>query len=449
MAVGDYGYHYLNGKEIASDPDQLQIVLPNSRENDLGITSYIYSYKERPILEVIGGDKSDQFTGDTADIKGGRGGDIFLSAGTGFDETYSRANILKGQGGADIFYDTYGSTDYYGGTQGDFFTNARLLTNADEGDADRAFMGRGADQAEITFGDTSGPDGQHWEDRSLHLDGGKGQDRLFLNTDQVGLQLTSDKVLDFREVNSGTMTIANSSFTDFESFTLNIGARSVTKMHGARLDDSLIWLDTGKNRDQDLTIYGHNGDDFIVGSYENEDDFIFGGRGDDIITGAGGQGRGWTDHLFGGAGNDMIFSSGIGVLGAGSIEATGGRGADLFVVSHGQALEYFTRIKDFKQGTDTIGLDFTGSYVLNSDDPRALVESLSDTNVVVEKDDAEALRFTVEHVTAYDTVETDEFSYLHNSGVLRFYNGSGWEKVAVIEGAPDLSLEDFAFFDWG
>ena len=448
MAVGDYGYHYLNGKEIAADPDQTQIALPKSRENDFGITSYIYSYMDRPILQVIGGDQADHFSGDTADIKGGRGKDIFQSAGTEFDETYDRANILKGQGGADIFYDTYGSTDYYGGAQGDYFTNARLLTNADEGDVDRAFMGRGADQAEIVFGDTFGPDGHHWEDRSLHLDGGKGQDRLFLNTSQVRLQLTTEKTLDFREVNAGTMTMANASFTDFEAFSLNIGARSVTKMHGARLDDSLIWLDSSKSRDQDLTIHGHNGDDFIIGSYDNEDDFIFGGRGDDVVTGAGGQGRGWTDHLFGGSGNDTIFSAGIGVLGAGRIVSSGGGGADIFAVSHGQNIEYFTRITDFKQGTDSIGLDFTGSYVLNSDDPRAAVKSLSDTKVVLEKDDADALRFTLEYVSIYDTLETDEFSYLHKTGVLRFYNGSGWEKVAVIEGAPELTLDDFAFFDW-
>lgn len=448
MAVGDYGYHDLNGKEIASDPDQLQIVLPNSRDNDLGITSYIYSYMDRPILQVNGGDKVDQFTGGTADIKGGRGGDIFLSAGTGFDEAYGRANILKGQGGADIFYDSYGSTDYYGGTQGDYFTNARLSTNADEGDVDRAFMGRGADQANITFGDTFGPDGHHWEDRSLHMDGGKGQDRLFLNSNQVGLQLTTEKTLDFREVNAGAMTIANASFTDFEAFSLNIGARSVTQMHGARFDDTLIWLDSSTARDQDLTLYGHNGDDFILGSYQNEDDFIFGGKGDDVITGSGGQGRGWTDHLFGGAGDDVIFAAGIGVLGAGSIEATGGRGADLFVVSHGQAIGYFTQITDFKQGQDTIGLDFTGSYVLQGGNPAALAKSLSDTKVVVEKDDAGALRFTLEFLSVHGTMETDEFSYLHNSGVLRFYNGSGWEKVAVIEGAPELTLEDFAFFDW-
>ncbi|WP_069298717.1 hypothetical protein [Neptunicoccus sediminis] len=448
MAVGDYGYHDLNGKEIAADPDQTQIALPKSRENDFGITSYIYSYMDRPILQVIGGDQADHFSGDTADIKGGRGKDIFQSAGTEFDETYDRANILKGQGGADIFYDTFGSTDYYGGTQGDYFTNARLQTNSNEGDVDRAFMGRGADQANITFGDTFGPDGHHWEDRSLHLDGGKGLDRLFLNTSQVRLQLTTEKTLDFREVNAGTMTMANASFTDFEAFSLNIGARSVTKMHGARLDDTLIWLDSSKQRDQDLTIYGHNGDDFIAGSYQNEDDFIFGGRGDDVITGSGGQGSGWADHLFGGAGDDLIFAAGIGVLGAGLIEATGGRGADLFAVSHGQNIEYFTRITDFKQGQDTIALDFTGSYVLQSDDPAARVKSLSDTKIVVEKDNAEALRFTLEYLSIYETRETDEFSYLHKTGVLRFYNGSGWEKVAVIEDAPELTLEDFAFFDW-
>lgn len=449
MAVGDYGHHYLNGKDIAADPDQPSIELSSSRENEFGITSYIYSYMNRPIFKVIGGAKADTFSGDTADIKGGRGADVFLNGGTAMDDTYGRANVLKGQGGADVFYDTFGSTDYYGGAQGDYFTNARLLTNSDDGDVDRVFLGRGADQANIMFGDTFGPEGHHWEDRSLHVDGGKGWDRLFLNTNQVGLQLTSEKVLDFRDANTQVMTLANASFTDFEAFSLNIGARSVTKLHGGKFDDHIEWLDSIKARAEDLTIYGHGGDDFIVGSYQNQDDFIFGGAGDDILTGAGGQTTGWTDHLFGGAGNDLVFSAGINVLGAGSILATGGRGADLFVVSHGHNIEYSTRIKDFKQGRDTIGLDFTASYILTADDPRDQIKSLSETKTEIEKDDAEALRFTLDVTSVYDTVETHEWSYLRSIGVLRYYNGTDWEKVAVIEGAPDLGLEDFRFFDWG
>lgn len=98
-------------------------------------------------------------------------------------------------------------------------------------------------------------------------------------------------------------------------------------------------LDGGDGNDK---IYGRNGDDLIFGG--TGDDVLNGGNGDDILFGSMGYGASYYDE------NDVMI---------------GGKGSDLFVLETSAFAIYgtlFTTIKDFKNGTDFIGLigsDFT------------------------------------------------------------------------------------------
>ena len=100
-------------------------------------------------------------------------------------------------------------------------------------------------------------------------------------------------------------------------------------------------LNGGKGRDR---LFGAQGRDTLVGG--EGDDTLFGGRGNDLLD--GGQGR---DRLFGGEGRDTLLSDQGGDL------VSGGAGNDFFWIAKEQFPDKPSRIRDFKVGQDTIGID--------------------------------------------------------------------------------------------
>ncbi|MEM6618902.1 MAG: hypothetical protein AAF631_06320, partial [Pseudomonadota bacterium] len=178
------------------------------------------------------------------------------------------------------------------------------------------------------------------------------------------------------------------------------------------------------------------------------DDFIFGGAGDDTITGGGGA-QDWEDRLTGGRGDDVILATGIEVSQDGTAIMTGGTGADIFVPAFGYGNTVpDTRVTDFRAGRDTLAVDFTAGYFTTVPGEVAPVDA-ADRGLRVERDDAAALRFTVELVNRFGDLETHEFNYLRGNGAFRHYQDSdGWRVMARLDGAPDLGIEDFAFYDW-
>ena len=80
--------------------------------------------------------------------------------------------------------------------------------------------------------------------------------------------------------------------------------------------------ETLQGTDGDDTIHGGDGDDSLQGGAGS--DHLYGGAGDDTLDG-GTAPEGGFDHLDGGEGNDQIMLSGATI-------ATGGKGADLFVL---------------------------------------------------------------------------------------------------------------------
>lgn len=110
-------------------------------------------------------------------------------------------------------------------------------------------------------------------------------------------------------------------------------------------------------------IRGGGGNDKIGGG--SKGDHLDGGEDNDTLIGRGGAdllvGGAGNDALNGGGGNDILIgSNGYGGFTAESDDMKGGSGRDLFVL---EALSFsigggenFVRIRDFRDGTDFIGL---------------------------------------------------------------------------------------------
>ncbi|WP_293112494.1 calcium-binding protein [Moorena sp. SIO4G3] len=128
------------------------------------------------------------------------------------------------------------------------------------------------------------------------------------------------------------------------------------------------------------TILGQGGNDIITGGSGN--DKLLGDVGDDTILGGGnndslfgGQGN---DKLFGGTGNDILDGFGINITSDQVDEATGGNGADVFVLGKagfgayygGSGVQYMN-IKDFNRlEGDKIQISGgIGEYTLNTNFP--------------------------------------------------------------------------------
>lgn len=144
----------------------------------------------------------------------------------------------------------------------------------------------------------------------------------------------------------------------------------------------------------DDILYGGDDDDVLRGDLNRRnnqlgvsgDDILYGGAGDDRLGGKGGN-----DSLFGGEGSDRLWGDDGDDLLRGGLgddvligdDASGGQGADTFVLAAGEGSD---TIRDFEIGTDVIGLadglsfadlSFSGSDILAGDEILATVQGIS------------------------------------------------------------------------
>lgn len=184
--------------------------------------------------------------------------------------------------------------------------------------------------------------------------------------------------------------------------------------------------------DGDDVVFGGEGNDSIRGWRGNDglsggpgDDTIKAGPGDDFLSFSSGN-----DSLDGGRGNDRIFA------GPGHDTMVGAHGADEFGFSSDQPFktdDFGTNyIKDFKTGTDIIGLD------------RFTFTAMTVTGGPIEPDEFEVV------ATDADAAVSEAFiTYSTGTGNL-FYNENGIDpdlgeggQFATLKGIPDLSATDF------
>ncbi|QFT94781.1 Hemolysin, chromosomal [Roseovarius sp. THAF9] len=212
---------------------------------------------------------------------------------------------------------------------------------------------------------------------------------------------------------------------------------------GDRGDDTLhggAGNDTVSGGDGNDSVLGHDGDDLLDG--EDGDDSLLGGEGDDTLSGGAGNdalhgyldddtldGGAGSDTLFGGDGNDQLsgiapggtppeddqdyLNGGAGddriSLGAGDI-ATGGNGADSFILRDWLDAQHQGQIVDFNTSEDNLVLlyDDTGDAapdvsIEGGTDVPGLHRILLDGEVVAEVTSDAAL--TLAHITLIPQTE--------------------------------------------
>lgn len=183
------------------------------------------------------------------------------------------------------------------------------------------------------------------------------------------------------------------------------GSDADNVLRGSRLDER---LDGGAGDDTvagglgDDIIFGGEGDDVLRGDRNTRspggsvggDDLIFGGEGNDRIGGKAGN-----DTLLGGTGDDRLWGDDgddllLGGLGNDTLtgdDASGGQGADTFVLAIGAGTDTIT---DFEVGTDFIGLTdglSLGQLSFSQDNQNTLIEAGGDVLAVVQGVEAGAL----------------------------------------------------------
>lgn len=156
--------------------------------------------------------------------------------------------------------------------------------------------------------------------------------------------------------------------------------------------------DTLSGGDGDDALHGYLDDDTLDGG--DGADTLFGGDGNDHLSGIAPEGTAPgddQDYLNGGAGDDQI------ALGAGDI-ATGGNGADSFILRDWLDAEHQGRIVDFNTAEDNLALlyddtgDTTPDVTIEQDpDVSGLHRVLLDGDIVAEVTSDAAL--TLAHIT--------------------------------------------------
>jgi Ca2+-binding RTX toxin-like protein len=162
---------------------------------------------------------------------------------------------------------------------------------------------------------------------TLDIDAGSGSDHLQAN-------LSALEAIEFQVGSNGKAKVGSSTFANFESFFLILGA-GADKVRLSAGDD--IVLSGGGNDNLD----GGAGNDMLAGG--DGDDVIGGGKGDDALYGEGGR-----NVLLGGDGDDGLESRGVD-------QVDGGAGNDLWQGIYWAATENLTFSYDGSVGTVSNG----------------------------------------------------------------------------------------------
>lgn len=434
----------------------------------LEVDSGVVHYWGNPlgVAKLHGG--NDVIFGLEGIVEAGEGDDQFYNSGVDRKKS-DLFSISYGQGGNDYFLDSAGSTKYFGGSGEDYFTNFNYGTSVnlnDPGffDHDIADLGVGNDVAYWHFSTYSGPEGEFLEPRVAEISGGSGTDTLGLNMSNLLVSVWDEATIDFREMDTGSITIGNATFSDFEKFEMYFGSTTLRRVDLGRKDDRIEWFEAGQEYDDiprldyaPLKIFGRGGDDFIVGSTTRAKEVIFGGNGNDTITGASGigteEGVIASEVLRGGKGDDVLYYSGVANLPMPLLKMVGGKGADRFVIGPNRG-EKSIKIKDFEVGVDEIVLDFTGCYSLYEDNNGSADPDWINFETVQDSNRKLVFEFAANN-SPYNVYPSDYVvTYRKKTGAIFINSQSSYpfegdgERIARLKGAPELSIDDFVYFDW-
>jgi hypothetical protein len=402
---------------------------------------------------LFGGDGDDVFSGYGGDRYGGDGNDWFYNSGVEPNFVPKTGpSIIDGGRGNDRMFDAYGSADYYGGKGSDLFSTMQQnrgyagLSHSYPGDIDRVWLGEGKDTAIVRFYEVSDRTGIHLEDRIVNLDGGTGIDRLVVFS-TVFAGNVAPGVMDFTRAGDGVISMPDFTATGFESFDLRIGLGLVSMIRTGAYSDRIQILGSlveNAGYPHDYTINAGGGDDRVIGYLGKTNEHIYGKLGNDVLI-SGGTYPGGRDYLFGGGGDDILVSSAFTVAHL-FVTMQGDAGRDLFVIDRGYGQDQI--ISDFAQGEDLIV--FNGNvWNYNLDTPAAVIREglhgAADWTVLA--DNSSVLEFR--HVLYAQGGQNYYYSvrYDRNSGEI-FTGGNAFNgevRMGSVVGAPDLTLEDFAF----
>lgn len=203
------------------------------------------------------------------------------------------------------------------------------------------------------------------------------------------------------------------------------------------------------------TITGNNNPNLLTGT--DDTDFIFGFGGNDDLEGLAGndvlEGGDGSDFLTGGSGNDLLAggSGDDGLLGqSGDDILVGGRGADNLIGGQGRDL------MTGGAGADTFFPgDFEGTLINNNFDTDRIIDFNSSEDTLKVIKGYQGVNSTADIALVSSDAEAAKMAqtlvYSKGSGTL-FYNLNGSadgfgvtnEKLAVLVGAPTLSLNNFS-----
>lgn len=352
-------------------------------------------------------------------IYGGEGNDTIYDA--------SSDSIIYGGNGNDTIFDWHGNDKVYAGAGDDYFSFDAL--HSSDGDKNEVFLGSGNDIGVMMLAKG---------DFQQNIDGGSGFDTLAFSSDYAN-DGSLAKVMDFRKLNAGSMTIDGSIVKDFERVILS-DTRKTEIIYFGEYDDVFLGFG-GNNR-----VYGFGGNDVLRagagGDAGSGGDRLFGGDGNDLIVAAGG-GRVDFHRAYGEAGNDRIYANFDSMDYGSHSRLYGGSGKDGFISSIYGDKEESDYVMDFNPDEDWIGL-YSGSY-FRYDLAVTRPVTLEKTNIV---DNEKELSFECVGMTGSGPYGIPvKVTYVKASGNLYIQDSRLEEPTLILnfKGTPDLLLKNFYY----